>query len=140
MKYVVYRSSIYIKILGVHVKSVEKFRNKIEREMKSGFIALLILHIINNQKEPIYGYKIIQRVNEVTNGKLKFREGTVYPILRYLQTQHFMKSYLGESPNGAPRKYYTITDQGRAALNLGMQSWQNLREALTQVFESLEVK
>ena len=122
------------------MNQVEKFKNKIEREMKSGFIALLILHIINNQKEPIYGYKIIQRVNEVTNGKLKFREGTVYPILRYLQTQHFMKSYLGESPNGAPRKYYTITDQGRAALHLGMQSWQNLREALTQVFESLEVK
>lgn len=122
------------------MKSVEKFRNKIEREMKSGFIALLILHIINNSKEPIYGYKIIQRVNEATNGKLKFREGTVYPILRYLQAQHFMKSYLGESPNGAPRKYYTITEQGRVALHMGLQSWQNLREALTEIFESLEVK
>ncbi len=122
------------------MKSVEKFRNKIEREMKSGFIALLILHIINDSKEPIYGYKIIQRVNEATNGRLKFREGTVYPILRYLQSQHFMKSYLGESPNGAPRKYYTITEQGRTALHLGLQSWQNLREALNEVFESLEVK
>ncbi len=108
--------------------------------MKSGFIALLILLIISNSKEPIYGYKIIQEVNHVTDGKLKFREGTVYPILRYLQAQHFLKSYLGESPNGAPRKYYTATEQGKSALNLGLQSWQNLREALSDVFESLEVK
>jgi PadR family transcriptional regulator PadR len=122
------------------MKNVEKFQNKLEREMKSGFIALLILHIISNSKEPIYGYKIIQEVNFATDGKLKFREGTVYPILRYLQAQNFMKSYLGESPNGAPRKYYTITEQGKAALHLGLQSWQNLRESLTEVFESLEVR
>jgi PadR family transcriptional regulator PadR len=122
------------------MKNIEKFRNKLEREMKSGFIALLILHIISNSKEPIYGYKIIQEVNLVTDGKLKFREGTVYPILRYLQTQHFLKSFLEESPNGAPRKYYTITDQGESALHLGLQSWKNLREALSDVFESLEVK
>jgi PadR family transcriptional regulator PadR len=121
------------------MKNIEKFRNKLEREMKSGFIALLILHIISSSKEPIYGYRIIQEVNRATDGKLKFREGTVYPILRYLQAQNFMKSYLGESPNGAPRKYYTITDQGKAALHLGLQSWQNLRESLTEVFESLEV-
>ncbi|UCE75041.1 MAG: PadR family transcriptional regulator [Methanomassiliicoccales archaeon] len=107
--------------------------------MKSGFIALLILHIISNSKEPIYGYKIIQEVNQATDGKLKFHEGTVYPILRYLQAQHFMKSYLGESPTGAPRKYYTITEQGKAALFSGLESWQNLRETLSKVFESLEV-
>jgi PadR family transcriptional regulator PadR len=126
--------------LGASMKNVEKFRDKVERELKSGFIALLILYTINNSKEPIYGYKIIQEVNRVTDGKLRFREGTVYPILRYLQTQNFLKSYLGESPNGAPRKYYTITVQGKTALSLGLQSWEILREALSDVFENLEMR
>ena len=57
--------------------------------MKSGFITLLLLYIINNSKEPIYGYKIIKELNAATSEKLKFREGTVYPILRYLQDQDF---------------------------------------------------
>ena len=73
--------------------NVEKFKNKLDREMKSGFIALLLLYIINSSHDDIYGYKIIRELNEATSGKLKFREGTVYPILRYLQTQNFLTSY-----------------------------------------------
>ncbi len=121
------------------MENVEKFKNKLEREMKSGFIALLLLHIITSNKEPLYGYKIIQKLNATTDGKIKLREGTVYPILRYLQTQNFMTSFLGESPNGAPRKYYIITEEGKKALHEGLQSWQQLREALMEIFQTLEV-
>jgi PadR family transcriptional regulator PadR len=120
--------------------TIENFKNKIEREMKSGFIALLILYIINNSPDPIYGYRIIKRLNEATQGELKFREGTVYPILRYLQTQQFMTSFLGESPNGAPRKYYRITEQGKAALREGLMSWQQLQNVLSGIMINLEVK
>jgi PadR family transcriptional regulator PadR len=119
--------------------NVERFKNKIEREMKSGFIAILLLYIIHTSKEPLYGYKIIQKLNATTNGKLELREGTVYPILRYLQSQNFMTSFLGESPRGAPRKYYTITKEGKRALHEGLGSWQQLREALNQIFHTMEV-
>lgn len=120
--------------------NIGKFKIKLEREMKSGFVALLLLHIINSSDEPLYGYKIIQELNVTTDGKLKLREGTVYPILRYLQTQEFMTSFLGESPNGAPRKYYTITKQGKEALREGLESWQQFREALIEIFQTIEVK
>ena len=106
--------------------------------MKSGFIALLLLYIIDNNADPIYGYRIIQKLNEATQGKLKFREGTVYPILHYLQAQNFMTSFLGESPNGAPRKYYQITSQGKVALHEGLRSWQQLRDSLLGVFKNFE--
>jgi PadR family transcriptional regulator PadR len=112
---------------------------KIQTKSLSGFIALLLLHIIDSNKEPLYGYKIIQELNITTNGKLKLREGTVYPILRYLQTQNFMTSFLSESPNGAPRKYYTITREGKKALNEGLLSWHQLRDALMEIFQTLEV-
>jgi DNA-binding PadR family transcriptional regulator len=131
---------MYCASLGVRMDNVENFKNKVEREMRSGFIALLSLYVIDDSAEPIYGYKIIQKLNDATKGKLKFQEGTVYPILRYLQKQKFMTSYLGESPKGAPRKYYKITDQGTAALQEGLKSWQNLRDILSGIFQSLEVK
>ena len=120
--------------------NINKFKNKLEREMKSGFIALLLLYVINDSHEPIYGYKIIQKLNETTAGKLKFREGTVYPILRYLQTQNFMTSFLRESPNGAPRKYYVITEDGKLALEEGLKSWKEWRFVLRGIFQNLEVK
>jgi len=120
--------------------AVKKFKNKLEREMKSGFFALLLLNIIEKSKEPLYGYRIIQEVNDATKGKLQFQEGTVYPILRYLQTQQFLTSFLGESPSGAPRKYYKITEKGKEALGEGLRSWQQLRDALMEIFQSLEVK
>jgi PadR family transcriptional regulator PadR len=126
--------------LGGTMKNIEKFKNKLQREMKSGFIALLLLYIINDSSEPIYGYRIIQGLNKATKGNLKFREGTVYPILRYLQSQNFLTSFLGESPNGAPRKYYEITDFGKVALHEGLQSWQLLRNELNSIFKSMGVK
>lgn len=122
------------------MSAVENFKNKIEREMKSGLIALLILYIITNSKDPIYGYKIIKRLNEATSGELRFKEGTVYPILRYLQTQEFMTSFLGESPNGAPRKYYEITELGKEALREGLMSWKQMRKVMTGIIKSMEVK
>jgi PadR family transcriptional regulator PadR len=120
--------------------NIRKFKNKLEREMKSGFIAVLLLYIINNNNDPIYGYKIIQNLNKTTGGNLKFREGTVYPILRYLQTQDFLTSFLGESPTGAPRKYYKITETGKTALQEGLKSWQELKNDLEIIFKSIGVK
>lgn len=122
------------------MNTIEKFKYKLEREMKSGFIALIILYIINEKDEAIYGYKIIKYLKEITQGKFNIREGTVYPILHFFQTQDFLTSYLGESPNGAPRKYYFITKEGEAALDEGLQSWQQFREVLDGIFQKSEGK
>ena len=88
----------------------------------------------------MYGYKIIQNLNKATNGNLKFREGTVYPILRYLQAQEFLSSYLRESPTGAPRKYYVITKSGIEALASGLESWRVFSDELNLIFQSMGVK
>jgi PadR family transcriptional regulator PadR len=120
------------------MEAVENFKTKIEKEMRSGFIAVLLLHIIDKCDEPTYGYKIIKEINVATKGKLNFQEGTVYPILRFLQSKEFITPFLGESPTGAPRKYYRITRSGKKALEEGMQSWTDFRDALDNVFRSTE--
>ena len=110
------------------------FRNKVAREMRSGLISVALLSIIERRTGPVYGYLIIRRLREVTVGSMHLKEGTVYPILRYLQTEGFLASYLGESPRGAPRKYYTITPEGRDALVEGLDAWMDLKGALELVF------
>lgn len=122
------------------MNNIESFRVKIEKEMKSGFLTVLILYIIERSDEPIYGYRIIQELNEATKNRLVFQEGTVYPILRSLQTQEFVTPYLGESPTGAPRKYYRITGSGRTALKEGLGSMKVFRESIDAIFRSLEVE
>lgn len=107
--------------------------------MKSGFLTVLILYIIDKSEDPIYGYKIIQELNQATKGQLVFQEGTVYPILRSLQSQSFITPFLGESPTGAPRKYYRITKDGKRALKDGLDSMKVFRESIDAIISTLEV-
>jgi PadR family transcriptional regulator PadR len=119
---------------------IEKYQKKLEREMKSGLVSLLVLSIIKKSRDPIYGYGIITGLKKATGGDLILKEGSVYPILHYLQTQKFVVSYLDESPTGAPRKYYTITKSGERAFEKGLQSWTRLKNILDIVLSDTEVK
>lgn len=116
---------------------LSEFRQKMNKETKSGLISLLILYIIKHNKEPMYGYKIIQTIEELSNKELKFQEGTVYAILRSLQRQELLESYIEESTQGPPRKYYKITELGKEALVIGWEDWNNLVEASMRVINKL---
>ena len=109
-----------------------------EREMKSGLVSLMILSVIKRNKKPVYGYQIISELKKSTDGKLILKEGSVYPILHYLQAQKFVVSFLDESPSGAPRKYYSITKLGEKACREGLRSWNGFRDILNKVFNEEE--
>jgi PadR family transcriptional regulator PadR len=113
---------------------IDGYMKKLDREMKSGLVSLLILHVIRDSKEPIYGYKIISDMKKATGGRLVLKEGSVYPILRYLLDQKFVVSYMDESPTGAPRKFYEVTKVGETALERGLESWNEFSSILNSVF------
>jgi PadR family transcriptional regulator PadR len=121
------------------LKTIEKYKKKLEREMKSGLISLLILSTIKNNSNPVYGYQIIQELRKSTKDSLILKEGSVYPILHYLKSQKFVVSFLDESPSGAPRKYYTITKLGEQAFKEGLASWDELRKTIESIFSVEEV-
>ncbi|MDG6225814.1 MAG: PadR family transcriptional regulator [Candidatus Thermoplasmatota archaeon] len=120
-------------------ENIGAFLRKLEREMKSGLVSLLILRVIKDSLEPVYGYKIIMDLKKSTNSNLILKEGSVYPILHYLESQNFVLSYLDGSPTGAPRKYYNITKLGEMALEAGMSSWSEFKELLDSIFIIKEV-
>ena len=79
---------------------------KVNKNMVSGNTAMLILKLIS--EKDMYGYELVAEVSKVVNVK----EGTIYPILKRLTNEHYFETYLRESTEGPPRKYYHLTAAG----------------------------
>lgn len=60
-------------------------------------------------------------------------EGTLYPLLNRLKAEDLLSYRWEESPSGPPRKYYRLTDKGRAWLEAYASAWTRLREALEKL-------
>ena len=71
-----------------------------------------------------YGYAIIKRVAELSGGQLQWTDGMLYPVLHRLERQSHVAANWSAAENGRRRKYYRITEEGRAQLAAQRQQWQ----------------
>lgn len=97
---------------------------KFIKELNSGTVALVLLAILDRSKEPLYGYEIAKRLEEGAGEELPMKRGTLYPVLRSLEEQGLLASRVEPSVAGPPRKYYSITDQGREVLAMWKTMWE----------------
>ncbi|MBL8227685.1 MAG: helix-turn-helix transcriptional regulator [Bryobacterales bacterium] len=81
-----------------------------------------------------YGYAIIKRVAELSGGHLQWTDGMLYPVLHRLERQGYVAAKWAESENGRRRKYYRITDQGRAHLASQRQQWRVVDSAMRGIW------
>jgi len=86
----------------------------ISRELIGAFAVPIILSIL--RKKDTYGYEIMQEVKKLTNNKIKWREASIYPVLKLLEQRGMVKSYWRVQGNERPRKYYTILEDGQKQL------------------------
>lgn len=91
----------------------------------------IILSIL--KKGDSYGYEIVQRVKEITNGGITWKEASIYPVLKKLENEGYIKSYWKVIENERPRKYYTILNDGKKQLVQNISEWGMIQT----VFESL---
>jgi PadR family transcriptional regulator PadR len=82
-----------------------------------------------------YGYAILKRVNEVSGGELAWTDGLLYPLLHRLERLGHIESSWRTAPGGRRRKYYQITEQGRAELAEQRRQWTAVVEALKNVWQ-----
>ena len=71
-----------------------------------------------------YGFEIYKTIRDATGGDHKIKEATLYATYRRLEKDGLVESYWGDETQGGRRKYYRITDDGRAALQHGGHDWQ----------------
>lgn len=90
-------------------------------QMRKGILEYCILSILS--REDSYAPRIISELKEA---EMIVVEGTLYPILTRQKNQGLLSYRWEESPQGPPRKYYTITDKGREALTQLDTSWEEL--------------
>ena len=76
-----------------------------------------------------YAYDIANRLSEL----IGMGEGTIYPLMRRMQADGLVKTYLEESSSGPPRKYYQLTKAGHAALVAQKVEWNGFVAAVARV-------
>lgn len=104
-----------------------------KRELIKTNIDSLLLSLI--EKQPMYGYQIIKELEGKSQGYFKFKEGTLYPALHRLEKAGAVEGKWQSLPSGQQRKYYYITEKGKAALEEKLSNWNDFLTAMNQVIQ-----
>ena len=105
---------------------------KIDKELVAASSVPLILSILSEGES--YGYAIIQRVAELSGGKIEWTDGMLYPVLHWLEDQGCVRAVWRKSESGRKRKYYFLKPAGKQALRLQRDQWQTVAKTLNQLW------
>lgn len=102
-------------------------------DLLQGTLDLLILKTL--AREPLHGWRIAKRIEELSNEVLAVGQGSLYPALHRLEHQGWILSEWKESDLGRQAKFYSLTREGRHQLERELQSWARLSSAVGLVLK-----
>ena len=97
---------------------------------------MLILKIV--ALEPIHGYAIVQRLQQISKEALQIRQGSLYPALYRLERRGWLKADWKAAESGREAKFYSLTREGRRQLESETAGWKRLCDAISLVLETTE--
>ena len=103
-------------------------------DLPQGTLDLLILKTINLQ--PLHGWAISERIQQISKEVLQVQQGSLYPALHRLERRGWITARWGASENNRRAKYYELTRAGRKQLEAEQDSWQKLTTAVAQILET----
>lgn len=99
-------------------------------QLKKGTLELCVLALLS--KRDMYGYELISAISS----HIEISEGTIYPLLKRIKDEGYVTTYLSESQEGPPRKYYRISEQGRLTKNHLREEWFRYVEGMNKIILS----
>lgn len=96
-------------------------------QFKKGILELCVLSLLIEKDR--YGYELFNVLSE----NISVSEGTIYPLLRRLNKDDYFSTYLKESTEGPPRKYYRITEEGKKAHALLTMEWKEFLDGVNNI-------
>jgi PadR family transcriptional regulator PadR len=114
----------------------ERLSQKFQRELNAGLVGLVLLAVLNQADEDLYGYQIAKRLQQLADGSSPVKQGALYPVLRQLSANGLLASRIVPSYSGPPRRYYRITDAGRRTLAEWRDIWHATRDFVDGFTES----
>ena len=97
-------------------------------DLPQGTLDLLILKAV--AVDPVHGYAIAQRLEQVSRGVVQVPEGSLYPALHRLENRGLLTANWKKTETGREAKFYRLTRKGRKQLEADAVSWQRLIEAV----------
>ncbi len=104
----------------------------IDKDLVAAVATPLVLAILAEGES--YGYAILKRVRALSGGELEWTDGMLYPLLHRLRRLGYVTTEWRTSPEGRRRKYYMVTEAGRAALADHQRQWATVTRALNDVW------
>jgi PadR family transcriptional regulator PadR len=107
---------------------------KQKSDLLQGTLDMLVLKTL--ALEPMHGWGIAQRIQQISDGVLNINQGSLYPALYRLEEQGWISAEWGSSDNNRQAKYYQLTRAGRKQLTEEQENWERLSAAIRQVLQS----
>ncbi len=106
---------------------INVLNKKFQKEINAGVTSLVLLSVMAQAEEPLYGYQIAKQLSSDGQGAPTMKQGALYPVLRSLEKGSLLKSIVEPSASGPPRRYYSITSNGRKILNEWIKLWEKTK-------------
>ena len=107
---------------------------KSKSDLLQGTLDMLILKTL--ALEPLHGWGISQRIQQMSEKVLQVNQGSLYPALHRLEQQGLLDTYWGTSENNRQAKYYRLTATGRRRLEAETEQWTRMSTAIARVLEA----
>lgn len=106
----------------------------LSKELVAASTVPLVLSILSQGES--YGYELIQRTQELSDGKIQWSEGMLYPVLHWMENEDLIESEW-RADSGRRRKYYRIRSEGRKTLVAEKDQWTTVNSMLTKLWKPL---
>jgi DNA-binding PadR family transcriptional regulator len=116
----------------IELQCIRSLRMDLGKDLVAASATPLVLAILAEGES--YGYAIIKRVTELSQGHLQWTDGMLYPVLHRLERNGLVAAKWGESESGRRRKYYRLTRDGRSELEAERRRWQIVDQTLHRVW------
>jgi PadR family transcriptional regulator PadR len=100
-------------------------------QLRRGTVEYCVLALLRDGER--YGFELVRKLAGVDG--LVTSEGTIYPLLTRLRKDELVTTFWQESESGPPRRYYRLTDAGRAALADFTSDWTRFRDSVDTILE-----
>jgi DNA-binding PadR family transcriptional regulator len=103
----------------------------LDKELLKGSVATLVLSVL--ERDDMYGYRIIQELERMSDKTFQLNEGALYPVLHKLESQGYVSAYWEGEDGSRRRKFYHITPGGGSYLAKKRLDWQTFSRAMERI-------
>ncbi len=106
----------------------------LSKELVAASTVPLVLSVLVEGES--YGYALIRRVRELSEGRIEWTDGMLYPVLHWMEQEKMIESEWRETEGGRRRKYYRLRKEGRTALSKERAQWLTVHTTLSKLWKA----